>query len=434
MSDSNFNLLFLIVLWAVTLFYYWKKRKSVDAGFCLLSSYFVYSIFSFILFNSESFSGFYYEITFFPFVYLYVAMLVTSWPVLQYDTNRIDFIMPPNKFLFNFISCIIIVSALLNLPFAIIHLREGLFILFLSSSGGQDLYQEAVDSGIDAGGAISNIPSIISNAFTNIAILFLFYHLTQRKRSKFLIIGLSISIISNIMSYLSSGQRGGVVLNLLTVLITYFAIKGFLEESIKKKLLRVGLVLVVLISIPLAAITISRFADRDTGVEGSLVDYIGQANLNFNNYGLDNGGIRNGDRTFPLFKRMLGFENVPKNFWDRRNKYPNLHISDQYFITYVGDFTLDFGPTVAAILMLLFSVFVTFKTAIRNRRFFFEQLILLHFVMCITMQGAMELYTFSDVQGNLRVIVVFLCYFSFRVLRLIELNLKKKSLNNGRSV
>ncbi len=432
MSDSNICLLFLVVLWAVTLYLYWKKKKAIDSGFCLLSSYLVYSVFSILLYNNESFSDFYNEITFFPFVYLYLAMIVTSWPVLKYDTKKIKFFPPANKLLFNSISYIIILCALLNLPSAIIHLREGLFLMFLSSTGGQELYQEMIDSGTDAGGTISNIPSIISNAFTNIAILFLFYHLTQKKRSKFLIIGLSISVISNIMHFLSTGQRGGVVLIILTIFITYFAIKDFLGESIKKTIRRVGLVFIVLISIPLIAITISRFAYRDTGVGGSFVDYIGQANLNFNNYGLDNGGIRYGDRTFPLFKRMLGFENVPKNFWERRNKYSNLHISDQYFITYVGDFTLDFGPFVAAIIMLLFSLFATYKTRIRNHKFFFEQLILLHFVMCITMQGGMELYTFSDVQGNLRVIVVALCYISFKLFRIVKTN--NKSLNYGRSV
>lgn len=360
-------------------------------------------------------------------------MVMTSWPVLKYNPKDIKVFHPANRFLLNSISCIIIICALINLPSAIIHLREGLILMFLSSSGGQELYQEMIESGTDAGGAISNIPSIISNAFTNIAILFLFYLLTQKKKSKFMIVGLGISVLSNIMHFLSTGQRGGVVRILLTVFITYFAVKDFLIDDIKKKIRRVGLVFIILISIPLVAITISRFAYRDTGVQGSFVDYIGQANLNFNNYGLDNGGIRYGDRTFPLFKRMLGFENVPKNFWERRNKYANLHISDQYFITYVGDFTLDFGPTVAAIIMLLFSVFATYKTRIRNHEFFFEQLILLHFVMCITMQGAMELYTFSDVQGNLRVIVVFLCYISFKLFRISKVK-DNKSLGYGRSV
>ena len=284
MSDSNINLVFLVLLWAITLFYYWKKKKAIDPGFCLLSSYLVYSVFSLLLFNNDWYSGYYNDITFFPFVYLYIAMVMTSWPVLKYNPKDIKVFHPANRFLLNSISCIIIICALINLPSAIIHLREGLILMFLSSSGGQELYQEMIESGTDAGGAISNIPSIISNAFTNIAILFLFYLLTQKKKSKFMIVGLGISVLSNIMHFLSTGQRGGVVRILLTVFITYFAVKDFLIDDIKKKIRRVGLVFIILISIPLVAITISRFAYRDTGVQGSFVDYIGQANLNFNNY------------------------------------------------------------------------------------------------------------------------------------------------------
>jgi len=381
MLNSNMNLIFLVIIWGLSLLYYWKKRRTIDSGFCLLSSFLVYSIFSLLLFNNEYFSNNYNEITFFPFVYLYFAMMITSWPVLKYNAKGVKFIHPANKFIFNSITYLIIICALINLPSSILYFRDGISLILLSSSGGQELYQGMIDSGTNAGSTISNLPSIISNAFTNIAILFLFYLLTQKKKSRFMIMGLSLSLISNIMHFISTGQRGGIVIIFLTFIITYFGVKEFINDTIRRKLKKIGFVCIVLISIPFIAITISRFGDRDTGVRGSFVDYIGQANLNFNNYGLDNGGIRYGDRTFPLFKRMLGFENVPKNFWERRNKYPKLYISDQYFITYVGDFTLDFGPTIAAILMLLFSIFVTYKTKIKHNEFFFDQLILLHFVI-----------------------------------------------------
>jgi len=425
MLNSNMNLIFLVIIWGLSLLYYWKKRRTIDSGFCLLSSFLVYSIFSLLLFNNEYFSNNYNEITFFPFVYLYFAMMITSWPVLKYNAKGVKFIHPANKFIFNSITYLIIICALINLPSSILYFRDGISLILLSSSGGQELYQGMIDSGTNAGSTISNLPSIISNAFTNIAILFLFYLLTQKKKSRFMIMGLSLSLISNIMHFISTGQRGGIVIIFLTFIITYFGVKEFINDTIRRKLKKIGFVCIVLISIPFIAITISRFGDRDTGVRGSFVDYIGQANLNFNNYGLDNGGIRYGDRTFPLFKRMLGFENVPKNFWERRNKYPKLYISDQYFITYVGDFTLDFGPTIAAILMLLFSIFVTYKTKIKHNEFFFDQLILLHFVMCITMQGGMVLYTFSDVQGNLRLIVVILCYLAFKFSRILKSNNNK---------
>ena len=105
---------------------------------------------------------------------------------------------------------------------------------------------------------------------------------------------------------------------------------------------------------------------------------------------------------------MLGYENIPNNFWERREKYPDLMINDEVFIGFVGDFTLDFGPIIAPIIFIIFTLFVFVKTRIRNETILFHQLILLHFVMCICMLGGMKLYPFSDVGGNLQLIVCLL--------------------------
>jgi hypothetical protein len=159
----------------------------------------------------------------------------------------------------------------------------------------------------------------------------------------------------------------------------------------------------------------------------SVIYYAGQENLYFNNFGLNNNGIRYGDRTIPLYKRMVGFYNVPKNFWDRRQKYPNLKINDEVFYTFVGDFTFDFGPIIATLIIIGFSLFVLKKTKVRNGRILFHQLILLHFVMIVCMMGGLKLYPFSDVGGNLQLLVYVFAYIVFRLD--FDLNLKKRNRN-----
>jgi oligosaccharide repeat unit polymerase len=202
---------------------------------------------------------------------------------------------------------------------------------------------------------------------------------------------------------------------LLSLIITYFALKRFLQPKINRIIKIVGLSLLLASLIPLVALTISRFGNSKKGSMASVYFYGGQENLYFNYYGLDNGGIRYGDRTFPLFKRILGFDNVPKNFMERRDKYPHLKMSDENFYTFVGDFTLDFGPVIATLIFLVFTLFVTIKTKIRNGIIRFHQLILLHFVMCLCMLGGLKLYPFSDVGGNLQLIMYFLAYLFFRL-------------------
>jgi oligosaccharide repeat unit polymerase len=241
-----------------------------------------------------------------------------------------------------------------------------------------------------------------------------FFNLTLKKRNKFITVGLLIACLYQILEQIAISQRGPVIDRLFTIAISYFALRKFIPSKINKVIKTVGIILLLSITIPIVAITISRF-DRpgSSGAMSSVLFYAGQENLYFNNYGLDNGGLRYGDRTFPMFKRMLGFDNVPRNFFERRDKYNNLKINDEVFIGFVGDFTLDFGPYLTPIIFLFFMFFILINTRVRNGRILFHQLILLHFVMCICIQGGMKLFSFSDL-SNLRIITVFLAYMVFR--------------------
>jgi oligosaccharide repeat unit polymerase len=175
-----------------------------------------------------------------------------------------------------------------------------------------------------------------------------------------------------------------------------------------------GLGLILVLSIPLAAITLSRFDQRQGGAVGSVVYYIGQANLNFNNYGLDAGGIRHGDRTINLLKRVIDPYNTPKNFQERRDKYPDLKMDDNVFYTFVGDFTLDFGPWKTVLIFLIFNMLVVIATRARTddqgkASLAFHQLLLLYMVTCIAMQGGFWLFGYADTAG-LRLIALLMLY------------------------
>ena len=142
------------------------------------------------------------------------------------------------------------------------------------------------------------------------------------------------------------------------------------------------------------------------------MSYIGQANLNFNNYGLDAGGIRYGDRTFRVFKEILGFPNVPSGPTERRFKYSNLRIDDNRFSTFVGDFTIDFGSVVAVVIFIVFSLLFLRLTKPKNGMMTFSQLIILYLSILIPLQGGMYLFNYSD-GGNYRLIGFAFCALLF---------------------
>ncbi len=426
---SNIYLVLYVTAWILTIIVYQKKRQHFDAGSVILFSYLLYSIVSLILYNNpNSTFGTFNRLSIFPFIYLYLMIMLATSPILKYDDNKIEEIQKPNTALLNTICIIFIVASLAHLPTIISDFVSGLIKLLINSSGGQELYNEAMSNSYSAGdGKISNLAAIISGAFFNIGTLLFFYYLTLKKHSILILIGLFLSNIVSILTYISLGQRGVIIEILLSMIITYFALRKFIPAKINKRIKIIGISLLIAIAVPLIALTNSRFGKVEGSSQASLYYYVGQGNLNFNNYGLDDGGIRYGDRTFPLFKRMLGFDNVPHNFWERRQKYPKLKINDEVFITFVGDFTLDFGPFVAPLIFLLFTLFILNKTRIRNGKILFHQLILVHFVMCVCMIGGMKLFSFSDVGGNLQLIVYFVAFICFRLD--YDIRMRRKKMN-----
>lgn len=426
---SNINIVLYILAWIVTIILYHIIKKTFDAGSVLLFMYLIYAITSLILYNTPFYH--FNRIRLLPFIYLFSILILVFWPILKYNTNKINEIQKiPSIYLF-IISIIFIIASLVHLPTIISDFAFSIKKLLTTSSGGLDLYHKSLAGARSIGdGTISNLASIISNAIGKFGILLFFYYLTSEKRSKIILIGLFISSIISILGNISLGQRGPIIETLLSMIITYFALRKFFQPKVNRIIKIVGGSLLLATIIPLIALTSSRFGNSTKGSMSSVYYYGGQQNLYFNNYGLDDGGIRYGDRTFPLFKRILGFENVPKNFVERRAKYPHLKMDDESFYTFVGDFTLDFGPIIATLIFLFFSIFVVIKTKIRNGIIRFHQLILLHFVMNVCMIGGMKLYPFSDVGGNLQIIVYFIAYMFFRLDYNLRYLKQKSELSN----
>ncbi len=156
-------------------------------------------------------------------------------------------------------------------------------------------------------------------------------------------------------------------------------------------------------------ITVGRFGTDNIDPLESIYYYAGIENINFNNYALDDNGIRYGDRTIPLFKRILGFDNVPRNFFERRAKYPNLYLNDESFSTYVGDFAIDYGPVLGLIIIIIISLTVYNKSKIRGDTICLHQLLILHILLYMCTIGGLKLFPFADAAG-LQVIVYAIIY------------------------
>lgn len=416
MLESNIYIVIYIALWAASFFYYLKKKRVFGAGNFILATYLTYAIVSFLLYNNE-----YYqwvevdkELTLFPFVYLFVIMLVVLRPVLKYD-ETCD-IQQPSSILINILSLTFVISSILVLPFLLSNLMDGLTLMLISGDGAEELYADSHEGLIEENKSLAyNLIHTVYSLFSDFGVLLFFTYSIRPKANKLLLIGMAIGIFIGMVEPLSRGLRTDLVMKFLTILATYFLFRYHLPHKMNLVFKYAGITLAAFVALFIVVINTSRFSDRPYDSSYQLLNYTGMANLNFDRYGLDAGGTRNGDRTFNYFKKWLRFSGVPADTYDTRAKYSHLKMDDSVFSTYVGDFTLDFGPVGAALLLCSSTLLFTLLTRHQRKRkkIPFHKLIAVFFVMAVCAQGGMYLFYYSNFR-NYNIVYLALFYLIFR--------------------
>lgn len=415
LSDNLISIAYLLV-WVGTLVWYQRKNPKWDGGSVIMLTYIVYAFVSILSINDpvEVKAYIYLPLKVFPYIFLYLMLMLALSPAIQFHLHPIKSIIDPNTRVIKILCWVIIITGLLQLPDIIFNSGGGFMKLIMDTDAGKDAYQEQLDNASDSGGKITNLASIIFNSLTDISVFLCFYLITLKRKNMWLICGLLFSMIVSILQPLMSGQRGPVMYAVLTALVGFMLFKQFISHRIVSSVKKAGVVLAILIMIPITAITLSRFSNRVEATIGTFMSwYFGQGNIYFNNYALDNNGIRYGDRTFNLVKRLVDSD-TPKNYVERREKYHNLSCDDNLFVTFVGDFCIDFGPYIAVAIFLVFNYYVLRRTKPKNGKMKLHQVFLLYFTLCICMQGGMTLFSYSDT-ANIKMFMmimfyVYLCY------------------------
>ena len=411
MREGSFWICLYAICWVISLIVLYKRNHRMGISGFIISTYIFYAVFSLILYNNADYGSNYKAMRLFPFIYLFIMLFLSLLPAIRFDGFSISHIVRPNQVILDSFSVVFIIVSLILLPSYLSSIREGLVLLTVDSSGGFDLYADT-HSMRGASRSFMDIPFVIFSMFSYIAVLVFFYYLTLPKSNKILLVGLSISMVINLLAPISKGLRTETILMIFAIIAAYILVKKWLPERRNKMIRILGTIFFSIVFLLLAVLTVSRAVGSSIETNSSVVDYVGQANLNFNNYGLDAGGIRYGDRTCRIFKEILLFDNVPNNPAERRIKYSKLFIDDYYFYTFVGDFTIDFGPYIAAILFVLSSLFFVSQTKPRKGELTFSQFLILYLAVLIPLQGGMYLFNFSD-GGNYTLIafafMVFVC-------------------------
>lgn len=413
---DNILIISYLLVWGLTFVWYQRKRNVFDGGSAIILSYIAYAFFSILTLNNPiPITMYAYEpLKLFPFIYLYVMLMIAISPAIYHHLVPAKTIEDPQTRTINILCVIIIVCSILLIPNIVTDFGDGLVKLFTDNDAGKDAYEEQLKDAGDSGSSISNLTAIIYNMTFDISVFLGFYLLSFKKQNWLIIIPLFISFSVGIFMAIMKGERGVVILNLLTIIAGYMLFREYISKKINRIIQTLGITCVVIISLPIVAITMSRFDNRGGGssVSDYLNWYVGQANLYFNNHGLDAGGIRYGDRTMNLAKRLID-PSTPSNYVERREKYRNLQLDDNVFSTFVGDFTIDYGPITAFIIFVVFNAYVLIQIRPRGETIKLHQMLLLFFTICICMQGGMCLFSYSDT-ANLRILTFGLLYAYLR--------------------
>lgn len=422
MDSKYYSILCLIIYVLLWSFMYFRRKKK-NEGICIstttIACFFVYSVVSLLLFISQDIwvhDSKYENITLFPLIYLFLMILCSIYPLIKYDNIGIVGIQLPSKIIVEVFLALYGLSSLAVLPYIYSSMETGLVMLIVQNQG-DELYSVRNEMEM-SGTGVYKLPLIIEyfkqyhGRLSDLSVFMSALYCLYKNKNKKLIYIVCFSIIVDLLEPLSQGLRTNVIMKMWAIVAVVCLFYRFWDFKLRKIIKYAGVVLLIIVSIPFMLLTISRFGDRTQagGTVGEMLSYTGQANLNFDMYCLDAGGIRYGDRTASVIKGW--FVGESKGLFDVREKYFNLKIDDSHFYTYVGDFTLDYGPVGAVLIflvvMFLYVIFVVPKSKIVKA----QELCLLYLLGTICLQGAMYLFFYSY-SWNWRIIYAVLFYFIF---------------------
>lgn len=414
MDNNNIILAGYSIAWFLFLFIYRRNNGRFTLGYMLIALYFVLSLITIYVFNSE-YAPLYYEpnVTVFPLIYLFVSMLITFIPVISLKENALQYICIPSEKANSRICMFFGFFSLLQIIVMFPQIVDGAIVMMSDSDAITDLYQEATETRMNdkqSGSGIVSLIGVISN-LSQIIGPFLFYtYLIQKNRSKWILLLTVMPLLQALFDGIGQASRCLIASSVFNVALLFFFFKPYIETELVSKIRKYAFVVGGVVISLLLTITVARMETQNkTSSAFNIARYMGGATLVFDDYCLDAGGSRGGYKTIPLINRMLGQEKMTEQ--EQRDKFHNMKINNSRFCSYVGDYVLDYGPLSAFVILCFISLFFYVKLR-HDKGLDYSQLIYLYmiFKFCASYYQA----TFTGIGGNIAIIFLLFGAFYYR--------------------
>ncbi|KAF2509239.1 oligosaccharide repeat unit polymerase [Flavobacterium zhairuonense] len=333
-------------LYFFAIFFYYKKKCSLDLGFFLLAAFFLSSVGSCWYYTYYVASHSYTNLTLLAFIYLFGLTIVCLLPILRQDMSNIRYVRTYQvseflticSFIFAIASVIPFFQLISKISFGSVGLSLG------------KMYESNEDNASLLFSGVGKISFSVIRHFGDVVLVLWGYQLTLQKKNVFLLLGLSISLLTFLLFGFLSGSRGGILFNIVGIFSVFLILKNVLDKKIVRLITRWGLISIIVIAFLFLLISISRFdyaVSESDDAENSFLrwisQYIGEGMMRFNHTIWNLNTYMDGAQNFNYFLDLFGFISF-SNYESLVNYYGmKLQTPVDVFYTFIGDFVIDFG-------------------------------------------------------------------------------------------
>lgn len=398
------------IAYILSFFLYQRKKGIVDVGT------FIYALFAFSALGSvwyyslEYVDQYYPNITFLPFLYLWILINVCLYPMYRSNFEKIHCIDSEGiGAILDFLSIYLITFSLL--PLISLVLKFSISDMVGDTLG--EMYEVGGDKAEYYFSGISKISFALIRRFGDLAIVLFFYQISKKRRNRWLVLGLLLSNAFFFLFSLVSGSRGGMLATLFVFIALGLFLKKCFDESIFLKLKKMAITITIIIGIMIAMISISRFnysvAEKSSTatLDRWISQYIGEGYIRFNDDLWNVDKRMHGSQNFYYFKTLVGKGSVRDYPTEMRMYETKLGVPVTVFYTFIGDLYLDFGLLGTCFCTILFALSFSIILHSKSGRINISQLMLLSICMHMLSFGfAANLYRSAYIQRDTMILII----------------------------
>ena len=400
-------------LYTLTLLTYLYIVRRFNLGVMLLSIYAFGAWSSVFFYKHELFELSIHDsvMTWEPFIYLFIVLIIFFFPVLNFRSEKITEIEMPDLKKINAVAYFVIFTSIICIISYFPHMLNGM----------QGDISENRDTVMTEGLKVDFNPIIsvlvrVGISLRDIVILLFFYVLAYMKERKILLVILGVcAFVTPMVCSLAWSARTIIIFLLFSVLTCYLLFYNILSNRIKITINCIFATIFGFLFFIFFIISISRFGEDDMfGIDFFMLKYMGENFVNFNGILYDQTiDILYGGNSFPLFRRFLGLD-----YWTTISEFRSfagdvVGVPVYIFYLFVGSFYLDFGPQVTVMIAVLMC-FIGYKVFKSNSTVSFHQLILFILFYNIFTEGFFY-FSLYDEPGNLKILMHIFLFFYFKL-------------------